>query len=65
MMMKFKEFRDYDDQLNMRAVDQLDFHIQKHPNTEVVGYTVNVFSNANNSERSYILVKYEEQDNEN
>ncbi|MDU5817445.1 MAG: hypothetical protein E6Z52_11855 [Staphylococcus sp.] len=58
MMWKFKEFKDYDVETNMSAIDQLEIHFKKYKNTEVVGYTVNHFENLNNKERTYILVKY-------
>lgn len=57
-MWKFKEFKDYDVETNMSAIDQLEIHCKKYENTEVVGNTVNHFENLNNKERTYILVKY-------
>ncbi|EII2116505.1 hypothetical protein LG094_001068 [Staphylococcus pseudintermedius] len=58
-MIIVKEFKDYE-QDGKTAVKQLNDHLQDYLDTEIIGYTVNVFSNANNRERSYILVKYEE-----
>ncbi|MBF9297487.1 hypothetical protein I3V70_05170 [Staphylococcus schleiferi] len=57
-MWKFKEFKDYDVETKMSAIDQLEIHCKKYKSTEVVGYTVNHFENLSNKERTYILVKY-------
>lgn len=56
-MWKVKEFRDFDDDDNRLATKQLEHHLLKYPNTQVLGYSVNHFENANNRERSYILIK--------
>ncbi|WP_142396607.1 hypothetical protein [Staphylococcus warneri] len=61
MMWKVKEFRDFDDDDNRLATKQLEHHLLKYPNTQVLGYSVNHFENANNRERSYILIKYQEE----
>lgn len=57
-MWKVKEFKDYDVETNMSAIDQLEIHCKKYKSTEVVGYTVNHFENLNNKGKTYILVKY-------
>lgn len=63
-MWKVKEFRDFDDDDNRLATKQLEHHLLKYPNTQVLGYSVNHFENANNRERSYILIKYQEERND-
>ncbi|MFJ1815025.1 hypothetical protein [Staphylococcus saprophyticus] len=63
-MWKIKEFRDFDDDDNRPATEQLEHHLLKYLNTQVLGYSVNHFENANNRERSYILIKYKEDNND-
>ena len=60
-MWKVKEFRDFDDDDNRLATKQLEHHLLKYPNTQVLGYSINCFENESNRERSYILIKYKEE----
>lgn len=64
-MMKYIEFKDYTNlegrENHLSAVEQLNEFKQKYPSARVVGYNTQVFENANNRERSYILVKYYEE----
>ncbi|MDU9304441.1 hypothetical protein PQ701_04290 [Staphylococcus coagulans] len=57
-MKRVKEFKDYE-QDSRTAVEQLNDHLQNYPDTEIIGYTVNVFENLANKERTYILIQYE------
>lgn len=59
-MKRVKEFKDYE-QNSETAVEQLNDHLQRYPDTEIIGYAVNVFENLANKERTYILVRYEEE----
>lgn len=63
-MWKVKEFRDFDDDDNKLATKQLEHHLLKYPNTQALGYSVNHFENESNRERSYILIKYKEDNND-
>lgn len=57
-MWKIKEFKDFENEDSRTAIEQLEQFMLKYPSTEVLGYSVNHFENANNKERSYILIKY-------
>lgn len=58
-MRRFKEFKDYD-KCDLSAEEQLEEFVKIHPEAKVVGYTNGLFWNENNKERAYILVEYEE-----
>ncbi|MEX5937428.1 hypothetical protein [Mammaliicoccus sciuri] len=61
-MKQYIEFRDYeDDRMNRErtAVESLNEFKMNFPSAKVVGYNTQVFENINNKERTYILVEYE------
>ncbi|WP_218697292.1 hypothetical protein [Mammaliicoccus sciuri] len=61
-MKQYIEFRDYEiDQMNKErtAVESLNEFKMKYPSAKVVGYNTQVYFNANNKERTFILVEYE------
>ncbi|WP_239740548.1 MULTISPECIES: hypothetical protein [unclassified Mammaliicoccus] len=61
-MKQYIEFRDYeDDRMNRErtAVESLNEFKMEFPSAKVVGYNTQVYFNANNKERTFILVEYE------
>ncbi|MHB7915068.1 hypothetical protein ACYCKW_06295 [Staphylococcus haemolyticus] len=65
-MWRVKELKDLDINDDRLAIEILEAHLLKYPNTQVLGYSVYHFENLTNIERSYILIKYwEDVDNDN
>ncbi|ASN70474.1 hypothetical protein 7F7_34 [uncultured Caudovirales phage] len=60
-MWKVKELKDYEIYDFSLATEKLESYLAKYPDLHVLGYSVNHFENANNRERSYILIKYWEE----
>lgn len=60
-MWRVKELRDFENNDDKLATEKLESYFSAYPNLHVLGYSVNHFENANNRERSYILIKYWEE----
>lgn len=60
-MWRVKELKDFEIYDDRSAAEKLERYLSVYPNLHVLGYSVNHFENANNKERSYILIKFWEE----